>query len=88
VFKKLKTGNPGASQEYLNKMNSEDFSISVKVGSETYTAANTDIDGNTVAATGSTPVEVVVTYNTDGDVADGDFIVTFNTVTLSYSTVE
>ena len=44
-------------------------------------------DSTGIASKASTPVKVVITYKENGDVADGDFTVTFGEIKLTYSSV-
>lgn len=75
----------------------DDITLSVKVGSETAVTSTTPYTGTTHALAkptnaqktdgGEDTVVVTITYAANGDVADGDFEVTFGDVTIDYKSV-
>jgi len=75
----------------------DDITLSVKVGSETAVTGNQTYTGTThslaAASTfggtdgGEDTVVVTITYAANGDIADGDFTVTFGDVTIDYRSV-
>lgn len=66
----------------------DDISISVQVGSQTYTASNGSISSHTLAVGASENVVVTITYAAGGDRADGDFTVAFGDISLLYGSVD
>ena len=81
------TAKTGTNQTYVNTA-CNDISLSVKVGSQTYTTTNTSISSHTLAASTGEAVEVTISYAENGATADGDFDVSFGNVTLLYGTAD
>ena len=81
------TAKAGTNQTYVNTA-CGDISLSVKVGSQTYTSSNTNISSHTLAASTAEPIEVTISYAANGATADGDFDVSFGDVTLIYGTAD
>lgn len=81
----------GGTQSYVTAA-CADISMSITAGTgagaATFTTDNTNVTGHSVAAGGSEPIVVTITYATGGAVADGDFDVDFGTTVLTYSTVD
>ena len=65
----------------------DDISISVTIGGSSYTES-TEVTGHTLAIDAYETVVVKLTYSSNGDVADGDFSVTFGDVSLTYSSID
>lgn len=63
----------------------EDISLTVKVGNITAEGTETGLS-QSLAKKGYVPVTVTITYDDNGNRADGDFNVTFGDVSLTYST--
>jgi len=66
----------------------DDISISVQVGSSTFTASDGTVANHTLAVAASETVEVTIAYAAGGDRADGDFTVAFGDVSLLYGSVD
>ena len=64
------------------------ISLSVKVGSNTYTSSNTNISSHTLAKNTGEAIEVTIAYADGAQKADGDFTVTFGDTTLIYGTAD
>ena len=62
--------------------------MSIKVGSQTFNATNTNVSSHSVAAGNSEVIEVTIEYASGSDEADGTFDVDFGTTVLTYSTVD
>lgn len=65
-----------------------DMSLSVKVGTSTYTATNSNITSHSLAVGASEDVVVTMTYADNGHRVDGDVDVTFGDVTLVYNSAD
>ena len=81
------TPGTGATQSYVTAA-CNGISMTIKVGSQTFTATNTNVSGHSVAAGNSEAIEVTITYASNASVADGPFDVDFGTTVLTYSTVD
>lgn len=66
----------------------DDISLSVKVGDETYTGSDSTMSGESISVDGYIPVKVTIAYDGSHPLPDGDFSVTFGSVTLGYSSVD
>ena len=64
------------------------ITMSIKAGSETFTATNTSVTGHTLASGANETITVTITYATGAATADGAFDVDFGTSVLTYSTVD
>jgi len=64
------------------------ISISVKVGSQTYDASNTNISSHTLAKNTGEAVEVTIAYAAGSAEADGDFTVSFGDTILTYGSAD
>ena len=81
------TAVSGTNQTYVNAA-CNDISLSVKVGSATYTASNTNISSHSLATGSAETVEVTIAYAANGATADGDFTVAFGDVVLTYGSAD
>ena len=81
------TAKSGTTQTYVNNA-CEGISLTVKVGSQTYTTTNTNISSHTLAASTGEAIEVTIAYAAGSATADGDFDVSFGNVTLLYGTAD
>lgn len=81
------TAGTGTTQSYVDNACSG-ITMSVKVGSNTYSATNTNISTHTLATGASEPIEVAITYGASAALADGDFTVTFGDTTLIYGSAD
>ena len=66
----------------------DDFSITVNIGGEEFTEANTTTSGHKLAKGTYEKMVVTLTYKENGDVVDGDFSVNFGNVEIEYSSVD
>ena len=64
------------------------ISVSVKVGSETYTGSMDSITNHSLGLDGYEEVVVTIEYASDASRADGDFEVAFGNITLTYDSVD
>ena len=64
------------------------ISVTVKVGSNTYTGSNDSIADHLLAIDGYEEVVVTIEYASDATRADGDFTVDFGDITLTYGSVD
>ena len=64
------------------------ISVTVKVGSDTYTGSNDSIADHLLAIDGYEEVVVTIKYASDATRADGDFTVDFGDITLTYGSVD
>lgn len=64
-----------------------DITVSVTIGDTTY-SNDTNVYSHALEIDGYETVVVTISYVADGNVADGDFSVTFGDVSLTYSTVD
>ena len=64
------------------------ISVSVKVGSDTYTGSMDSISNHLLAINAYEPVVVTIEYNSGASRADGDFEVAFGDITLTYDSVD
>lgn len=64
------------------------ISLSVKVGSNTYNASNTNISSHTLAKNAGEAVEITISYAAGSATADGDFTVAFGDTTLIYGSAD
>lgn len=74
----------GADSTLVNNA-CEDIKLTVKVGNDSYDKTTTGITGKSIAAGSSTPIEITIEYISGGSRADGPFSVSFNDVSLYYS---
>ena len=81
------TASSGTSQSYVDAA-CEGISISVKVGSQTFNASNTNISSHSLATGTAEQVEVTIAYAAGSAVADGDFTVAFGDTTLTYGSAD
>lgn len=87
---KVCTAKEGTTQALVDSA-CGDISISVKVGSETYTGGQDTISSHSLAIDGYEPVVVTIAYSTNADgntLADGDFDVAFGPISLVYDSVD
>ena len=70
------TAKSGTTQSYVDTA-CNSISISVKVGSTTYSSTNTSISSHSLAKATGEDVVVTISYASGGAVADGDFDVAF-----------
>ena len=67
------------------------FGVSLKIGSTTYTTTTSSITSSSIAANGSAPVELTVSYKDTEDARavantlDGDIIVTLGSISVVYT---
>lgn len=64
------------------------ISVTVKVGSDTYTGSDDSIADHLLAIDGYEEVVVTIEYASDATRADGDFTVDFGDITLTYGSVD
>ena len=81
------TAVTGTTQSYVDAA-CEGISISVKVGSDTYSSSNTSISSHSLAKNTAETVEVTISYASGSAVADGDFNVTFGDTVLTYGSAD
>ena len=81
------TPGDGTTASYVTQA-CNGISLSVKVGSNTYTSSNTNISSHTLAKNTGEAIEVTITYADGSAKADGDFTVTFGDTTLIYGTAD
>ena len=81
------TPGTGATSSYVSAA-CNGISMSIKVGSQTFTTDNTNVSGHSVNSGNSEAIEVTITYATGSTEADGPFDVDFGTTVLTYSTVD
>lgn len=81
------TAKSGTSQSYVNAA-CNGISMSVKAGSATYNASNTNISSHSVASESAEDIIVTLTYAAGSSLADGDFDVAFGDTTLIYGTAD
>lgn len=84
---KVCTGSTGTTQSLVDEA-CKGISISVKVGTETYTGSNSNITNHSLAIDSYEPIVVTISYDADSVVADGDFSVKFGDISLLYSSVD
>ena len=65
----------------------DDISISVTIGNSSYTESSFVL-GNTLEKGAYETIVVTISYSSNGDVADGDFSITFGDISLEYSSAE
>jgi len=65
----------------------EAITIKVKVADDIYNETTTGITGKSIGIGKSTPIEITLSYETDGALADGPFSVEFSDISLFYVTV-
>ena len=80
------TAGSSANAEMVNAA-CDDISVSVTVGGSNY-LANATVYNHPLAVDAYETVTVTILYSSNGDVADGDFSVTFGDVSLTYSSVD
>ena len=81
------TASNPASSSYATGVCSN-ITVTVKVGSATYTADNTNISSHSLAKTTGEQVQVIIAYTTGGQVPDGSVKVTIGDTTLIYGAVD
>ena len=84
---KVCTAKTGTTQSYVDSA-CNGISISVQVGSTTYTESAATVNSHSLAATTGEAVTVTITYAENSAEADGAFDVAFGDITLGYSTVD
>lgn len=84
---KVCTAKTGTTQSYVDSA-CNGISISVQVGSTTYTESAATVNSHSLAATTGEAVTVTITYAAGSAEADGAFDVAFGDITLGYSTVD
>lgn len=86
---KVCTAKEGTTQALVDTA-CKDISITVKVGSETFTGSQDTVSNHSLALNAFEPVVVTISYatNTNINIADGDFDVKFGDITLNYGSVD
>ena len=81
------TAGTGATQALVTAA-CGDISMSVKIGTNTYTSTNNSISSVSIASTKYLAVTVKITYASCGDRADGPFTVSFGNLTATVGTAD
>ena len=81
------TPGTGTTQSYVDSA-CNGITMSVKVGSTTYSSSNNNISSHSLATGTGEDVIVTISYATGSAVADGDFTVDFGTTTLTYGSAD
>ncbi len=81
------TAGTGTNQTYVNNA-CNGITLTVKVGSNTYSTSNTSISSHTLAKDTGEAVEVTIEYASGSATADGDFTVAFGDTTLIYGSAD
>ena len=85
LFKKCKAFDPKNTNSYLVSSACEAISMTVEVGSNVITDGSiTGIKNHKLSVGGSEKVVITIKYDKNGALVDGDFVVEFGSVTLSY----
>ncbi len=87
IGSKTCTAKSGTNQTYVNSA-CNGITMTVKVGSTTYSSSNTTISSHTLAKNAGEAVEVTIEYASGSAVADGDFTVAFGDTTLLYGSAD
>ena len=81
------TAKTGTTQSYVDAACSK-VTLTVKIGSNTYTSSNTNISSHTLAAGSAEAIEVTIALASDAPDVDGDFDVAFGDVTILYGSAD
>lgn len=76
----------GTSQSSVDNV-CDDIVLTVKVGSETVTNSKLNITDHQLGKNSSEMVTITIEYLSSGDLPDGDFIVKFGDISLTYSSL-
>lgn len=64
------------------------ITLSIKVGNDTYTSSNQDINLHTLNSKASEEVVVTISYAGEEELSNGDFTVKYGDISLTYSSID